>query len=171
MSFKDAILSGLDEYLTALRRTLDGLTAEELRFQASPSSNHITWLVWHMSRVEDNWIMRVSGTDTIWGANDWASKTGVSGEAYAAGNVKTMDEVAGLPDVPIATLLDYYDAVRTRTLAVLESLSDDDMATIYPNSYRGAVTNAWIFGHIIVEESQHLGQIAFIRGMQRGLGG
>jgi hypothetical protein len=33
------------------------------------------------------------------------------------------------------------------------------------------MTGAWVFGHAIVEESQHLGQIAFIRGMQRGLDG
>ena len=27
----------------------------------------------------------------------------------------------------------------------------------------------WILGHVLVEESQHLGQVAYIRGMIKGL--
>ena len=41
----------LDEYLTELRRALDGLTPEERRFQPSPDSHHIDFAVWHMARV------------------------------------------------------------------------------------------------------------------------
>jgi uncharacterized damage-inducible protein DinB len=167
MTFKDAVLSGLDEYLEGLKKALDGLTDKELRFQASSTSNHITWLVWHMSRVEDSWLTRVSGTESVWDTGGWAAKTGVTGDSYG----RTMEEVNALPDVPIATLLEYYDAVRGRTLGVLERMTDADMAIGHDNPRYGTTTNAWIFGHIIVEESQHLGQIAFIRGMQRGLGG
>jgi uncharacterized damage-inducible protein DinB len=170
MTYKDAVLNGLDEFLQDLKKAVDGLTAEELRFQASPTSNHITWLVWHMSRVEDNWLTRVSGTDSVWDTGSWAGKTGVTGDEYTRGNNDTMEEVVALPDVPIPTLLEYYDAVRVRTLGVLDGMSEDDMAITHENPRYGAVTNAWIFGHIIVEEAQHLGQIAFIRGMQRGLG-
>ena len=171
MTYKDAVLNGLDEFFEGLKKAVDGLTAEELRFQASPTSNHITWLVWHMSRVEDNWLTRVSGTDSVWDTGGWATKTGVTDEAYSGGNSKTMEEVGALPDVPIAILLDYYDAVRVRTLGVLNGMTDADMAKGHGHPRYGTRTNAWIFGHIIVEESQHLGQIAFIRGMQRGLGG
>ena len=70
MTYKDAVLNGLDEFFEGLKKAVDGLTAEELRFQASPTSNHITWLVWHMSRVEDNWLTRVSGTDSIAGCQN-----------------------------------------------------------------------------------------------------
>ena len=162
MTYKDAVLNGLDEFFEGLKKAVDGLTAEELRFQASPTSNHITWLVW---------LTRVSGTDSVWDTGGWATKTVVTDEVYSGGNSKTMEEVGALPDVPIAILLDYYDAVRVRTLGVLNGMTDADMAKGHGHPRYGTTTNAWIFGHIIVEESQHLGQIAFIRGMQRGLGG
>jgi uncharacterized damage-inducible protein DinB len=171
MTYKDAVLNGLDEFLQGLKKAVDGLTAEELRFQASPTSNHITWLVWHMARVEDSWLTRVSGTDSVWDTGGWAAKTGLTGEEYQRGNSRTIEEVTAMPEVPVATLLSYYEAVRARTLGVLDGMTDADMAKTQDNTYRGTTTNAWIFGHIIVEESQHLGQIAFIRGMQRGLGG
>ena len=34
----------------------------------------------------------------------------------------------------------------------------------------GMVTGAWILGHIVVEVSQHVGQVELIRGMLRGAG-
>jgi hypothetical protein len=34
----------------------------------------------------------------------------------------------------------------------------------------GALTGAWIVGHILVEESQHTAQVALIWGMMRGAG-
>ena len=40
--------------------------------------------------------------------------------------------------------------------------------------YRAAAVSlniGWILGHILAEESQHLGQVAYIRGMIRGFDG
>ena len=66
-NFKDAIISGLDEYLEALLKALDNLNSHELRWQPSLESNNIIYLVWHMARVEDNWINKViGGNETIW---------------------------------------------------------------------------------------------------------
>ena len=57
--FKEALLSGLDEYLQSLRNAIDGLTPAEIRWQPTMHTNHIAWLVWHMARVEDSWVSRV----------------------------------------------------------------------------------------------------------------
>jgi len=44
------------------------------------------------------------------------------------------------------------------------------LAREYPHPRLGSITGAWIVGHILVEESQHTGQVALLRGMMRGLG-
>jgi hypothetical protein len=49
-------------------------------------------------------------------------------------------------------------------------MSEDDVSNEIDRG-RGPITWGWILGHVMVEESQHLGQIAFIRGMIRGLNG
>src|SRR6266704_390748 len=51
--FKEAIRSGLDEYLQALQRAIEGLTPAEAYWQPTLHTNHIAWLVWHMARAED----------------------------------------------------------------------------------------------------------------------
>jgi len=168
-SFRDSIKSGMTEYLDELKTKLEGLTEAELRWQASLETNTIVWLVWHMARVEDNWINGViAGGDSVWDSGKWAAKTGITGEGNGYGN--GMDEVRALPSVELSELLAYYDAVRESAFKVIDGATDDDMSNEI--SRRGRTTTwGWILGHVVVEESQHLGQIALIRGMIRGLNG
>ncbi|MDP6453951.1 MAG: DUF664 domain-containing protein, partial [SAR202 cluster bacterium] len=58
MDFKDIVQKGFDEFLDELKKSLDGLTSEERRFQPSQDSHHIDFVVWHMARVEDDWVQR-----------------------------------------------------------------------------------------------------------------
>ena len=46
-AFKEALLSGLEEYLQRLQVAIEGLTAAEVRWQPTMHTNHIAWLVWH----------------------------------------------------------------------------------------------------------------------------
>ncbi|MBT4125238.1 MAG: DUF664 domain-containing protein [Chloroflexi bacterium] len=168
-SFKDSVKSGMTEYLDELKEKLDGLTEAELRWQASLDTNTIVWLVWHMARVEDNWINGViAGGDTVWDSSGWAAKTGISAEGNGYSN--TMDEVRALPEVAVSDLLAYYDAVRDAAFSVIDDMSDEDVSNELDRG-NGPITWGWILGHVIVEESQHLGQVALIRGIIRGLDG
>jgi len=168
-SFKDSIKSGMTEYLEELKQKLEDLTEAELRWQASLDSNTIIWLVWHMARVEDNWINGViAGGDSVWDSRGWVEKTGISTEGNGYAN--KLDEVRALPMVSAETLIDYYDEVRAAAFGVIDNMSSVDVSNVYSRGNR-STTWGWILGHVIVEESQHLGQVAFIRGIIRGLDG
>ena len=72
-AFKEALRSGLEEYLEKLKIAIEGLTPAEVRWQPTMETNHIAWLVWHMARVEDSWVSRLlDGTPQVWTANGWA---------------------------------------------------------------------------------------------------
>ncbi len=78
MDFKDIVRAALNEYTEELRKAIDGLTEEERRFQPTPHSHHIDFVVWHMARVEDSWI---NGTaqrkDHVWIRDGWQQKFGL----------------------------------------------------------------------------------------------
>ena len=76
-----------------------------------------------------------------------------------------------MPDLPLADLMSYYAEVRKSTIAYLENLTDDDLGKSYshPRTNPGPTVN-WVLAHLLVEEAQHLGQVAYVRGMLRGLG-
>ena len=76
-----------------------------------------------------------------------------------------------MPKCDIGDLMKYYRAARKTTLAHLEAMKPEDLDRTYFHPRRQIeVTGAWVLGHIIVEESQHLGQIAYLRGLMRGIG-
>ena len=165
--FKDAIKSGLEEYLDGLKKAVDGLSPTELRWQPTLASNPISWIVWHMARVEDRWVNQVLRKDVeLWIRDGWHERFGMSEEAHGYG--ETENQVRAMPDVAMSDTLAYFDSVRQSTLAHLEQMTSADLAVIYSHPRRTGLTGAWILGHILVEEGQHLGQVAYIRGMIRG---
>ena len=167
-AFKEAIRSGLEEYLQSLERAIDGLTPAEARWQPTMHTNHIAWLVWHMARVEDSWVSRLlRGSTQVWNADGWADRFGMDTEDNGFG--QTSEDVRGMPEIPLSELMAYFVSVRAVTRQYLDHASDSDLLQEY--SSRGSDrTGSWIVGHILVEESQHTGQVALIRGLIRGHG-
>ena len=168
-AFKEAIRSGLEEYLQELQRAVEGLTPAEARWQPTDHTNHIAWLVGHMARVEDRWVNQVlRGTTEVWIGDGWAKRFNMAPESFGAG--QTIEEVRAMPDISLTDLMAYFEAVRAVTHKYLDQATDADLVREYRHPRLGVITGIWIMGHLLVEESQHTGQVALIRGMMRGLG-
>ena len=168
MDFKEIIRMALDEYTQDLRKALDGLDPEERRFQPGPEANHIDFTVWHMARVEDHWVQRFAQrVDTLWEREGWHERLGLpekdTGFGYAA------EQVAGLPKFSLDDLMAYYDSVRGETLRYLDGLTAEDLDRLPHPERRPGYSIGKMFSHVIVEESQHVGHVAYLRGLQRGL--
>ena len=167
MDFKDLIRFGFDKYLDYLKKALSGLTQEERRFQPTPESNHIDFTVWHMARVEDDWIQRFAQrTRTVWQRDNWHGELGLPEKE--SGFQYTAQQVSDMPAFSMDRILDYYGAVRVETYKYLDSISEDDLGA-EPHPRRPGFTVGEMFSHLMIEEAQHVGQVAYIRGIQRGL--
>lgn len=77
--------------------------------------------------------------------------------------------MATLPRFDIADCLAYYEAVRRATLRYLDGLAPADFAHCPDRVRRPEYTIGKMLSHLIVEGIQHLGQVAYLRGLQRGL--
>ena len=73
-----------------------------------------------------------------------------------------------MPEFSMDRMLEYYDAVRVETYKYLDSISEADLGA-EPHPRRPGFTVGEMFSHLMIEEAQHVGQVAYIRGMQRGL--
>ena len=124
-----------------------------------------------MARVADRWAnSTVLGNDELWTSNGWSAKLDMSDDRYGRG--ETPDQVRDFPSVDISLILQYYDAAHASVLAMIDALEQSDLDRDVFAEYRNESLNiGWILGHILAEESQHLGQIAYIRGIQRGFNG
>ena len=169
MNAADFFITALSRAETTLRRSLDGLDPADLRAQpAGDGSNPIGWLVMHLTRVQDNILSRVQGKETVWNEDGWAAKFGVSDDSvqWTPDNVHTFDPQS------VETLLSFYEAVRERTAAFAASLSETDLDVERSGLRPGAppMTLGTILALILGDNIQHVGQIAFLRGLLKGQG-
>ena len=107
-------------------------------------------------------------TGSLWRSEGWADRFGLSHERSGYGD--TAQDVAAFPDIPMPDLLAYLDAVRQSTLALLDTLTEEDLPqTRTRPRTETPPTVAWTLAHLLVENAQHVGQVAYIRGILRGL--
>jgi len=65
-------------------------------------------------------------------------------------------------------LLGYSDAVRSRTIDYLQSITPDEFDKVVKTPL-GEFTAGQILSLFMVELTQHIGHIAYLRGLQRGI--
>ena len=176
MRFNDVVSLGLCEYRDELHRAISGLTYDERRFMPTADSHHIDFAVWHIARVEDHWVNHFARerADQVWTRGKWwrplnlpdfPDKQGFgpdSGYGWSGGQVRDM------PPCDMEDLWRYLEAVRADTIEYLASIDESDLDRS-PDPGRPEYTIGRMWSHLLVEESQHVGQVSYLRGMQRGL--
>jgi uncharacterized damage-inducible protein DinB len=175
MDLKTFIAETLEEGKRRLYRALRGLTSEELAWRPGPEANPIGFLVWHVARVEDRWLARFpqDGTE-VWIRDGWAQRCGLPEGDTGVGY--TTEQVTNFRMPPLADVQAYFDAVRQETLAYLQRLDVRELEVAPKRSPFPEVgglpddfTIGRMFRQLIGEENQHLGHVAYLRGLQRGL--
>ena len=56
---------------------MDGLSDDDLAWRPDPEANSIAWLVWHLTRIEDDHVAGVAGTTQVWDDDGWADRFGL----------------------------------------------------------------------------------------------
>jgi hypothetical protein len=148
----------------AVEGVLDGLDRRQLTHRVSGSANPIAWLVWHLTRVQDDHVAEVAGTDQVWTADGWARRFDLPLPADDTGYGHGADQVAAV-DAPADLLRDYHRAVHDRTADYLRGLGAPDLTRVVDDSWDPPVTLAVRLLSVIEDDLQHVGQAAFVRGV------
>jgi uncharacterized damage-inducible protein DinB len=169
MKAGDLYLETIQRSDDALRRAVEGLSTDELRNQpAGAGSNPIGWLVWHLTRTRDSFVTGMAGTPTIWEADGWGEKFGMQGEPprFAPENVNTFDPK------DFETLMGYFHSVAEKTAEVFKDLDESDLDRMIESTMPGRPPRSVgaRLGIILDDNIQHIGQIAYLRGLIRGHG-
>jgi hypothetical protein len=143
---------------------LEGLADAELTFRADPEANTIAWLVWHLTRVEDDHVSDVAGIEQAWTAEGWYDRFGLPFDKRAHGYGQTTDDVAKVR-VGVDLLRDYRAAVSARALEYVKGLKAADLDRVVDTRWDPPVTLGVRLVSVIEDEFQHLGQMGFLRGI------
>ncbi len=147
------------------RSAVAGIPFERLCDSPSPETNSIGWLVWHLARVQDHHVAEILEIDQRWVDGGWASRFGLEPDPSNIGYGHTMDDVAAVRPESAEVLVDYLDAVQTRTEQMLESLSPADLDRIVDRRWDPPVSMGVRLVSIADDSLQHLGQAAYLRSL------
>ena len=169
MEVKDFILSVLDYQNKALTAALDGLSHNELTWRPGEESNPIGFILWHQTRDEDYIQAMMREKPQEWISEKWYEKFNMSDNPNEDGYGYTSEQVAAFTVPELKDLLTYTEATRTQTKGFLEALPPGEVDRIIKTPFWGDMSIGQIFASFLDETIQHTGQIAYLRGLQRGM--
>jgi hypothetical protein len=165
MTSADLLTDSFGRIRELVHEVTRGLSAAELPERIDDESNSVAWLVWHLTRIQDDHLADASGREQVWTAQGWAGRFALPFEAGATGYGHSSADVAAVR-VPSAELLTgYHDAVHDWTVEYVRTLTDPDLDRIVDESWDPPVTLAVRLVSVIGDGLQHAGQAAFINGI------
>jgi uncharacterized damage-inducible protein DinB len=144
---------------------VDGLSPAELEYRPGPDANSIAWLVWHLTRVQDDHVAAAFDGEQVWTSGGWADRFGLPFEVGETGWSQRTDEVAQVRVESGELLTAYHDAVYQRTADIVLGLVETDLSRVVDQRYDPPVTLAARLVSVIADDLQHAGQAAYVRGL------
>ena len=167
MNIAELLTDGFGRVHGVVHMVLDGLNADQLAWRVTAEANTIAWLVWHLTRVQDDHVSEVAGVPQAWAADGWADRFSLPFSADATGYGQDSDDVAAVL-VDADLLAGYFDAVYARTIAYVAKLTDADLDRVIDDNWDPPVTLGVRLVSVLDDDIQHAGQAAFVRGILPG---
>ena len=148
-----------------LPSVVSGLSSEELLWRPDDGANPVGWLVWHLTRVQDDHLAGVADSEQLWTRDGWASRFALPYDTSAIGYGQSAEEVAAFRVEDVSLLTDYHSAVHELTLSVLDDLDEATLGRVVDPHWDPPVTAAIRLVSVVNDITQHLGQVAYLRGV------
>lgn len=145
-------------------RVPEGLSVEQLATRPYAGGNSIAWLLWHMTRVQDDHVAAAADVEQLWDAEGWFDRFSLPFNAESTGYGHGPDEVAAVR-IDAELLRQYHAAVSRHTIDWIGRLTDSDLCVVVDDSWDPPVTLGVRLVSVISDSLQHAGQAAYIRGM------
>ncbi|TDE92732.1 DUF664 domain-containing protein [Occultella glacieicola] len=160
----DILADGFARVQGLVHRVLDDADDPVLTSRLDPAANTVAWLIWHLTRVQDDHVADAAGSEQVWSAAGWVDRFELPLPAEDTGYGHTAEQV-GLVQAGAQNLRGYHDAVHDRTLGYLAGLTEDDLTAVIDTSWDPPVTLAVRLVSVIGDDLQHAGQAALIKGI------
>ncbi len=114
MNVREVFIESFERLPELVHDAVDGLDLDELTFRIDPEANTIAWLVWHLTRVQDDHVADVASLEQVWVTNGWFDRFALPFDRAAHGYGQSPEDVAAVR-VPADLLVGYFDDVHAQT--------------------------------------------------------
>jgi uncharacterized damage-inducible protein DinB len=165
-------MNGIDVLLEAYGRIPDlvigaaeGLEPGDLEARPNGTGNSIAWLLWHLTRVQDDHIADAAGTEQLWTEEDWIGRFDLPFDPADTGFGHSSGQVAAVKIESADLLVEYYNAVHQRTIKYVQELTEQDLDKVIDDSWDPPVTLGVRLVSVTQDCVQHAAQAAYVRGL------
>lgn len=163
-SAQEILQDAFDRVHEQVPTVVEGLTTDELLWRPDADANHVAWLVWHLSRVQDDHLAEVGGVEQAWTAQGWSGRFGLPYADETLGYGQSSEDVGAFVLSDPGLLTGYHEAVHDLTRSVLDG-TGDDLDRVVDDRWDPPVTAAVRLVSVVNDVTQHAGQAAYVRGL------
>jgi hypothetical protein len=172
MTSADLLVDGFGRIRETVGDVLSGLTPDQLTYRLGPSANPVSWLVWHLTRVQDDHVAKAFGAPQVWSDDGWAARFGLPPGTMDHGYGHTAEQVATVATATASAelLAEYHEATYAHTVKLVSEVTDADLTRIVDTRWTPPVTLGVRLMSVLDDDMQHAGQAAYVRGLVKHAG-
>src|SRR2546421_4686240 len=140
MNTSELLIELFDRIPPLVREAVDGLDTDALCAVPAGQANPVGWLVWHLTRVQDDHIADIVEQPQLWATGDWAPRFGLAPDPSNTGYGHGPSDVGAVRPESAEALIAYHDAVASRTREFLETVTDAELDRIVDERWNPPVT-------------------------------
>jgi hypothetical protein len=163
----DLLVDGFGRIRENVADVLDGLTPEQLTYRIGANANPVSWLIWHLTRVQDDHVAAAFGETQVWSAGSWATRfglpAGMMDHGYGHSSSQVVTVAAATASAPL--LLEYHEATYAQSVKLVSEVGDADLDRIVDKRWTPPVTLGVRLVSVLDDDMQHAGQAAYVRGL------
>ncbi|MHC5905047.1 mycothiol transferase [Streptomyces sp. S6] len=165
MHAKDILIDGYGRIREEVHAAVADLDADGLNHRPTPQANSVAWLIWHLTRVQDDHVADAFGLEQVWHAQGWEKLFGLDLPVHDTGYGHGPEQVAKVRVAGANLLTGYYDAVHEQTLEALATVGGEDLERIVDIRWDPPVSLGVRLVSVLADDLEHAGQAAYLRGM------
>lgn len=144
---------------------LDGLEPDKANRRPDGTGNSIAWLVWHLSRGQDEQIADVAGLESVWTSGGYAERFGFALDPDDTGYGHSPTQVDAVRVESVELLHEYHEAVLAQSLGYVRGLDAQALDRVVDKRWNPPVTLGVRLVSIVDDCVQHGGQAAYVKGL------
>jgi Protein of unknown function (DUF664) len=164
VSSNEILLDGFGRIREIVHDVLDGLAQEQLDWRADAEANSIGWLIWHLTRVQDDHVAGAGDLTQVYLTGGFADRFGLPLDPADIGYGHDASEVAEVR-ATAQLLAAYHDSVYAQTAAFVRDLTEADLARVVDRNWSPPVTMTVRLVSVLADDLEHAGQAAFVKGL------
>lgn len=168
MEVQDFICMQFDSIKPGIDRAIKELTQEEIAWRPGNGCNSIGLILFHIARTDDAFLVgKILGKQPVWERDKWYETLNL--DPKEEGAHYTAEQVNCFPVPPVKDITAYADATRSNLIELIKEMTAEQLEAKVDTPFAGAVPVSQLLAMMIGHAQQHVGEISYLRGLQRGM--